>query len=1148
MSKKTERSDTKMLGRTTQRVQSLNAVQLMRLAPVARQLVEEVLYHLLLIVHRAHSSKEQSTDGQAITQKDTECEKDALLSESPNTGLLLWLFSLFDDVLRSKDNRLADAGETRCTGLSTPLSPIAAIPQSSSHNLLLPLLYSKQVVDLLLRVIAIGPANMRLSFVRALSNMIKLGVPISSQQVQPLFERADRLYAAQSTKRCFSAFLQALVELCLSYTKRNQGRQIKVVAPKLGSSYKPLPGNSRDVRTLVVGREDTRGSLQKSNGPGRDLQPVSSQTALLLKKKMDEEQKKDQETQRVETKNNSSREDCPNGTAGNRSERVTESSPSNSSEPTGQPVTIAGSHWFQQVVLVEKLVDCVRNGTHLPPAFTLEVWESVCRWPSKRKEFGPILAETGGAHNLTLVNLAALEGSCVFSTGSLNALHDANNVVNGTYGNENSWIPAANAQQVYGKQFVGIRFGSASVVTSVAWGRANGKSNSDRCLGDYTLQVTRADHPDESTPDVFWHTVMTVKYTASFPSQPSNRHRWVLRSSTCPVTAVRLVVSSATDESLCIDEFEVYGNHTFNNDQAINNQVEQKLNTAVERAVTKDEVSLEAHKEQTWFHEPKDMAFFPEEVKALQICQPKCRPEVDAELVRLLNLREDQGLIQADKFQLTTSEKLQHGRLAELDLFELQLRVQILVTMNKWISECLPLINFDLPSDTLLLAEGVKAVRHLLFWSIKDKLFQAALKATEVAADPPQLALDAFLSVKLFEQRKTDFRGTRSLFSQAFRALDSASPTLFRIPQNARAWTTIMGGFAAIDAGGPYRDAIETMCKELQSPVLPLFTKSPNARGSIGENRDSYIPRPSSTSRLYLSMYKFLGKLMGLSFRSACYLPLNFPSILWKPLVNDKVTINDVKAIDELAFSVLEEIEQVANTPNMTPWQFEEFTNQAFTAIGSDQKVHPLCKGGNEIKVTLENFEQFKRLYLEFRLNEFAIQTDSIRKGLATVLPYRLLNLFTAQQLEAQVCGRATFDVDLLEKMTTYSGCSASDHHIKLFWRMMREKFDDQDRAAFLSFAWGRSRLPLTAAGFPEKFKISRHHKSDANPNRYCPIAHTCFFRVEMPRYTSLQAMQARVMYAMTQCTSIDTDGTVNRTAAIADVEGDDEEGSLFDS
>jgi hypothetical protein len=66
------------------------------------------------------------------------------------------------------------------------------------------------------------------------------------------------------------------------------------------------------------------------------------------------------------------------------------------------------------------------------------------------------------------------------------------------------------------------------------------------------------------------------------------------------------------------------------------------------------------------------------------------------------------------------------------------------------------------------------------------------------------------------------------------------------------------------------------MAKELLSPALPLFMKTPNGQGEIGDNRDRFVPLPSSTSPFHLQLYEFVGKWMYVvvAARSRSALPL----------------------------------------------------------------------------------------------------------------------------------------------------------------------------------------------------------------------------------------------------------------------------------
>ncbi len=72
----------------------------------------------------------------------------------------------------------------------------------------------------------------------------------------------------------------------------------------------------------------------------------------------------------------------------------------------------------------------------------------------------------------------------------------------------------------------------------------------------------------------------------------------------------------------------------------------------------------------------------------------------------------------------------------------------------------------------------------------------------------------------------------------------------------------------------------------------------------------------------------------------------------------------------------------------------------------------------------------------------------AIRRGLATIVPIRLLRLFSAPELETLVAGRAEISVDVLMAHTQYSGFEGGAGHpvVKRFWRVMRA-FSDEERS-----------------------------------------------------------------------------------------------------
>lgn len=80
---------------------------------------------------------------------------------------------------------------------------------------------------------------------------------------------------------------------------------------------------------------------------------------------------------------------------------------------------------------------------------------------------------------------------------------------------------------------------------------------------------------------------------------------------------------------------------------------------------------------------------------------------------------------------------------------------------------------------------------------------------------------------------------------------------------------------------------------------------------------------------------------------------------------------------------------------------------------------------------------------------------------------------------------------------------------VERFWRVMSQ-LTDKDRSQFLRFAWGRSRLPKEDP-WPRPFKLTYKNAGD----EMLPIAHTCFFQLELPQYTTDKIMHDRLLVAI---------------------------------
>lgn len=121
------------------------------------------------------------------------------------------------------------------------------------------------------------------------------------------------------------------------------------------------------------------------------------------------------------------------------------------------------------------------------------------------------------------------------------------------------------------------------------------------------------------------------------------------------------------------------------------------------------------------------------------------------------------------------------------------------------------------------------------------------------------------------------------------------------------------------------------------------------------------------------------------------------------------------------------------------------------------------------------------------------------------------------------------------------------------------EMMSNAERAQFLRFCWGRSRLPLSLEDFGQRLKLKVcgcccfcricasesfviwiYHLlmaycqalEDPDPDNSFPSAHTCLFSLDLPNYSFASAAYKKIVYAIFNTSSIDGDGTSAASAS----------------
>ena len=452
----------------------------------------------------------------------------------------------------------------------------------------------------------------------------------------------------------------------------------------------------------------------------------------------------------------------------------------------------------------------------------------------------------------------------------------------------------------------------------------------------------------------------------------------------------------------------------------------------------------------------------------------------------------------------------------------------LLKILNTRVKELLPYIDFSKSlSDSGRLSDLFMSISPLIFWDTKNEMIQYYLDKTSYCCSVHELKINRFKVKKFIEKGKPDILGEHTVFGQIFQFLRTYPFKIFRkkkpdskninSERNSKLFNASFLGEASIDAGGPYRECLTSAYSELQSSSLSLFIPTPNQKNDSGSFREKWTVNPGAVSSTELEMYKIFGGLMGYAIRTGEFFNMDLCSIFWKSILEIPCDRKDLEKFDKYCVQFLDNIERINDEDS-----FVLFTDYKFKILLSNNSECLLCENGDNISLSLENKKKYIELVEKTRLNEGKLQIQAIRSGLEQVIPIGLLKLLSCNELETLVCGKPILDVELLKENTIYSGCSENDPLIKYFWRCL-EEFSAEERASYLRFVWGRSRLPLTSKDFPMQHRISI--MSHGNPDVALPTSHTCFFSVDIPRYTSYDILKAKFKYAITHCQAIDTDG-----------------------
>mmetsp|Transcript_110292 Transcript_110292/g.321217 ORF Transcript_110292/g.321217 Transcript_110292/m.321217 type:complete len:309 (+) Transcript_110292:229-1155(+) len=252
----------------------------------------------------------------------------------------------------------------------------------------------------------------------------------------------------------------------------------------------------------------------------------------------------------------------------------------------------------------------------------------------------------------------------------------------------------------------------------------------------------------------------------------------------------------------------------------------------------------------------------------------------------------------------------------------------------------------------------------------------------------------------------------------------------------------------------------------------------------------------------YRQQYHFVGRLLGKALLDGQTIDPHLNRPLLKHLLGVPVSFSDLEFVDS---SLHQTLGWIINNDGVDLLSIYYTVDEE--RLGELHCVE-LIPGGSEVMVNDRNKHDFvKRRYRHAMLDKISDPLGALLDGLYEVIPLGIISVFTPGELELLLCGVSEVNVDEWQASTLYSGGFRSTSPTVIwFWRIVRERLDNEGRSKLLQFVSGTSRVP--SGGFKtlqgqdgeiRRFTIERICGGDDEP----PRAHTCFNRIDLPTYSS---------------------------------------------
>ncbi|XP_058577919.1 probable E3 ubiquitin-protein ligase HERC6 isoform X2 [Neofelis nebulosa] len=251
--------------------------------------------------------------------------------------------------------------------------------------------------------------------------------------------------------------------------------------------------------------------------------------------------------------------------------------------------------------------------------------------------------------------------------------------------------------------------------------------------------------------------------------------------------------------------------------------------------------------------------------------------------------------------------------------------------------------------------------------------------------------------------------------------------------------------------------------------------------------------------------YFLFGMLCGLSLYNLNVANLPFPLALFKKLLDQKASLQDLIELSPLLGKNLQEI-----LNNEADDIGEEL--YIYFSIHWDKNDVDLIPNGISVPVDQTNKKEYVSVCVDYIFNTSVKAVyEEFQRGFYKVCDKEMLTIFQPEELMTAVVGNTDYDWKQFEKNSQYGqGYHKSHPTILMFWKAFH-KLTLEEKRKFLFFLKGNDRLH--ARGKQEMGILFRCPKTFSETDN--PRALTCHNILDLPKYSTMERVEEALQVAI---------------------------------